>query len=49
MDIALTPVSEGELDELEMFHATDAAVAVVNKLKHKKQQKPAAQPAANIP
>lgn len=43
MDIALTPVSEGELDELEMFHATDAAAAAVSKLKQKKQQRAAGQ------
>ena len=39
MDVALSPVNEEELDELEMFNATDAAAAVVSKLKQKKQQR----------
>jgi hypothetical protein len=40
-DLALTPVTEGEVDDLEIFHATESARQAVAKARlQKAQQRP---------
>jgi hypothetical protein len=44
-DLALTPVSEDEVDELEIFHATDSAKQAVVKVKQQRAQQRTLRPA----